>query len=87
MDSNFDFLDSAQAKLLHEVLARRNQQLLEEVAKKRAVSEANAEDIMSALSDELTDNLDDDWEPTQHGQRINSLLARFNAARVGNWPR
>jgi hypothetical protein len=41
---------------------------------------------MFAISDELTDNLDDDWEPTPYGHSVSALLAQFNAARVGHWP-
>ncbi|WP_256736039.1 hypothetical protein [Mycolicibacterium hippocampi] len=41
---------------------------------------------MSVLSDELADNLDDDWEPTEHGRAISAALAQFNAARVSEWP-
>jgi hypothetical protein len=41
---------------------------------------------MSVLSDEITENLDDDWEPTDYGQAVSAVLAQFNAARVNEWP-
>jgi hypothetical protein len=41
---------------------------------------------MTVLSDEFTNNLDDDWEPTDYGRTISALMARFNTARVDEWP-
>jgi hypothetical protein len=35
---------------------------------------------------EVTENLDDDWEPTDYGQAVSAVLAQFNAARVNEWP-
>src|SRR6476661_11082741 len=29
----------------------------------------------------ITENLDDDWEPTDYGQAVSAVLAQFNAAR------
>jgi hypothetical protein len=43
-------------------------------------------EIMPVLSDEITENLDDDWEPTDYGQAVSAVLAQFNAARVNEWP-
>jgi hypothetical protein len=51
-----------------------------------SVSRSDAEEIMSVISDEFTENLDDDWEPTDYGQAVSALLAQFNAARVNEWP-
>ena len=50
------------------------------------MSRSDAEEIMSVISDEVTDNLDDDWEPTDYGQAVSAVLAKFNAARVNEWP-
>ena len=41
---------------------------------------------MSVISDEVTENLDDDWEPTDYGHAVSAVLAQFNAARVNEWP-
>ena len=37
---------------------------------------------MSVISDEVTENLDGDWEPTDYGQAVSAALAQFNAARI-----
>jgi hypothetical protein len=86
VDSDFSFLSTAQAEMLTEVLARRNSSLLGRVRQARAVSRKEAEEIVSILSDELADNLDDDWEPTEAGLAISALLAHFNAIRINEWP-
>jgi hypothetical protein len=46
----------------------------------------DAEEIMSVISNEVTENLDDKWEPTDYGQAVSALLAQFNSARVNEWP-
>ena len=86
MDSRFSFLSTAHADLLNEILARRSPTLLDRVRQANSVSRSDAEEIMSVISDELTENLDDDWEPTDYGQAVSALLAQFNAARVNEWP-
>jgi hypothetical protein len=47
---------------------------------------SDAEEIMSVISDEVTENLGDDWEPTDYGQTASAVLAQFSAARVNEWP-
>jgi hypothetical protein len=86
VDSDFGFLGAGQAKMLGEILARRSPTLLERIRQSESVTRSDAEEIMSALSDELTENLDDDWEPTHYGREVSAVLAQFNAARVGKWP-
>ncbi len=41
---------------------------------------------MSVISDEFTNNLDDDWEPTEYGRTVSAVLAQFNAAHLNEWP-
>jgi len=41
---------------------------------------------VAEVGHEVTDNLDDDWEPTDYGQTVSALLAQFNAARINEWP-
>jgi hypothetical protein len=86
VDSGFSFLSPAHADLLNEILTRRSPTLLERVRQTDSVSRSDAEEIMSLISDELTDNLDDDWEPTEYGQAVSAVLAQFNAARINEWP-
>jgi hypothetical protein len=86
VDSSFSFLTAAHAELLNEILARRNSALLAQIRQANSVSRSDAEEIMSAISDELTDNLDEEWEPTEYGQAVSALLAKFNATRVNEWP-
>jgi len=50
------------------------------------VSRADAEEIMTVMSQELTNNVDDDWEPTEYGRMVSALMAQFNAARIQEWP-
>jgi hypothetical protein len=50
------------------------------------VSPSDAEEIVSVISDELIDNLDVDWEPTDYGRAVSAVLAQFNTARVNEWP-
>lgn len=86
MDSDFGFLSTGQAKMLGEILTRRSPLLMERIRQPESVTRSDAEQIMLALSDELTDNLDDDWEPTDYGRKVSAVLAQFNAARVKKWP-
>ena len=86
MDSQFSFLSTAQADILNEILARRSPTLLERVRQANSVSRSDAEEIMSVISDEVTENLDDDWEPTDYGRAVSAVLAQFNAARINEWP-
>lgn len=86
MDSRFSFLSAVHADLLNGILARRNSALLKRVRQAPAVSRSDAEEIMSALSEELTSNLDKDWEPTEYGLIVSDLLGQFNAARIRAWP-
>ena len=86
MDSRFSFLSTAHADLLNKILARRSSTLLERVRRANSVSRSDAEEIMSVISDEFTENLDDDWEPTDYGQIVSAVLAQFNGARVNEWP-
>jgi hypothetical protein len=86
VDSRFSFLSTAQAGLLNEILARRNAALLERIRQTSSVSRSDAEEIMSVIGAEVTDNLDDDWEPTDYGRAVSVVLAQFNAACVNEWP-
>ena len=86
MGSRFRFLSTAHADVLNEILARRSLTLLERIRQANSVSCSDAKEIMSVLSDEITENLDDDWEPTDYGQAVSAVLAQFNAARVNEWP-
>jgi hypothetical protein len=86
VDSSFGFLSTAHAELLNEILARRNESLLERIRQANSVSRSDAEEIMTVISDEFTKNLDDDWEPTDYGKAVSGLLAKFNAARINEWP-
>ena len=86
MDSRFSFLSTAHADLLNEILARRSPALLEQVRQAKSVSRSEADEITSVISDEIVENLDGDWEPTDYGQAVSTVLAQFNAARVIEWP-
>jgi hypothetical protein len=74
MDSRFRFLSGAQADLLNEITARRNAAFFERLRPTSSVSRSDAEAIMSILSDEITDNLDDEWEPTDYGRTVSPFL-------------
>jgi hypothetical protein len=67
------FLSTAQAELLNEVLARRNSPLSERIRQASVVSRPDAEEIVTVLSDELADNLDADWEPTDYGRTVSTV--------------
>ena len=86
MDSRFSFLSTAHADLLNEILARRSSTRLGRIRQDNLVSRSDAEEIMLVISDEVTENLDDDWEPTDYGRAVSAVLAQFNAARVSEWP-
>jgi hypothetical protein len=86
VDSGFGFLSTTHADLLNNILARRSPNLLERVWRAHSVSRSDAEEIMLVISDEVTENLDADWEPTEYGQAVSALLAKFNTARINEWP-
>lgn len=86
MDSSFGFLDMSDRDLLKDILDRRNPVLAARIGQAAAVSREDAGEVVTTISDELTDNLDADWEPTQHGKRISDVLARVNAMRIAEWP-
>jgi len=86
VDSSFRFLSTTQADLLNEILTRRKPALLERVRRTDSVSSSDAEEIMTVMSEEFTNNLDDDWEPTEYGRTVSALMAQFNAARIQEWP-
>jgi hypothetical protein len=86
MDRAFSFLSAAHVELLNEILARRSSTLLERVRRADVISRSDAEKITTAISDEVTENLADDWEPTDYGKAVSAVLAQFNAARVNEWP-
>ena len=86
MDHRFSFLSAVQADLLNGILLRRDSALLERVRLASAVSRSDADEIVSTLGEELTNNLDSDWEPTEYGLIVSDLLGQFNAARIQQWP-
>jgi hypothetical protein len=86
VDSSFRFLSTTQADLLNEILTRRKPALLERVRRADSVSCSDAEEIMTIMSEEFTNNLDDDWEPTEYGRTVSAVMAQFNAARIHEWP-
>lgn len=86
MDSSFGFLTSSQADTLREILGRRNTTLLEKIQASDLVTRSDAQTLVSNLSDELTDNLDDEWEPTAYGQIVSEILSRVNSAQIAQWP-
>jgi len=55
VDSRFSFLSTAHADLLNEMLARRSSPLLERIRQADTVSRSDAEEIMSVISDEVTE--------------------------------
>ena len=75
-------LRDAEKRMLRDVLHRRDPALFERVARTETVSLSDAELIVSILSEEFIDNLDDNWEPTEYGIAISDLLQRVNAARL-----
>lgn len=87
MDNRFSFLTAMERELLDEILARRRAALLERIRRAGAVAQSDAEEIVAVLSEELTDNLDDDWDPTNYGRQVSPLMGWFNASRVAEWER
>lgn len=81
-----DCLNTAETALLHAVLDRRNPSLAARIRLHEAVSRSDSEGIVTVLGDELINNLDDEWEPTEYGRAVTAVLARFNAHRIGEWP-
>jgi hypothetical protein len=86
VDSNFGFLSSTQVQLLDEILARRNPTLSDRIRHCQSVARSDADDVVTTLSEELTDNLDNEWELTEYGRTVSGILAQFNAARIRAWP-
>lgn len=86
MDSSFGFLTSSQADALRDILGRRNAALLNRIQASKVVTRSDAEMLVSSLSDELTDNLDDEWEPTEYGRVVSGILSQVNSARIARWP-
>jgi hypothetical protein len=86
VDSRFSFLTASECDSLDEILTRRSGSLLERIRQTAAVTQSQADDIVAALSEEFIDNVDDDWEPTDYGRHVSALMARFNAARIAEWP-
>ena len=82
MDSQFSFLSTAHAGLLNEILARRKPTLVERVRRADSVSCSDAEEIMTVLSEEFTNNLDDDWEPTDYDQCPDGAVQYCSRRRV-----
>ena len=82
VDVSLKFFHDDERQMLLDVLSRRDPALFEKVAVIDTVSRSDAELIVSILSDEFIDNLDEDWEPTAYGTAISDLLQRFNAARL-----
>lgn len=80
------FLSSEAMELLHQVLARRDPALSSHIRHDDNVSQEVAETIVNLLGEELVNNLDGEWEPTDYGRRVSTLLAQFNAGRVAEWP-
>ena len=86
MDSHFSFLSTAQAELLNEIVARRRPAHIARIRQAHSVPRSDAEEIMTVMSEEFTNNLDDDWEPTEYGREVSAVMAQFNAARIEEWP-
>jgi hypothetical protein len=86
LDSRFSFLTTTQVELLTKVLVRRNASLAARVQRADAVSRSDAEQIVEILNDELVNNLDEAWEPTDYGRSVSGVLTKFNVARIDEWP-
>ena len=86
MASTFEFLPSTDLQLLTEILNRRNPKLLRRIQQPSSVSRLDAEELLATLSEEFTDHLDDDWEPTAYAKRVDRLLDQVNTARLNTWP-
>lgn len=86
MDARFGFLSVSEAALLNDVLARRNPSLLERLTQLDRVSLKQAEQLLLLLGDEFIDALDEDWEPTEYGKLVSSVLDHVNAVKIAEWP-
>lgn len=86
MDNRLRYLDATDSRLIFEVIARRNTALHDRVTRGDSVSRDDADEIVTVLGDELLDNLDDHWEPTAYGLAVSAAQARFNFARISQWP-
>lgn len=84
-DSSFDFLSDVESETLLAIVSRRRPAVYARLRLDTSVSRADADEIVNALSDELTDNLRGDWEPSEYGRAVSALLGRFNAARIARW--
>ena len=82
MNNAFGFLTHEQHELLVDILNRRNPALQRCVQEGKPFNRSDADDIVSALAAELTDNLDDEWEPTDYGRAVSSILNKVNAVRI-----
>ncbi len=74
MDSDFGFLSNVESELLRNIVSRRKPTVYERLRLDSSVSRSDAEEIVNALGDELTNNLDGDWEPTEYGLRVSALF-------------
>ena len=86
MDSDFRFLGEPDRELALGVLSRRNSALSTRIREESSISRSDAAEIINTLSDEISDNLDVDWEPTDYGRHISQILAKINAIRIAEWP-
>lgn len=86
MDNRFGFLSKSDSAWLNSVLARRSSALASRISDSHPISRTDASEIVLALADELADNLNEDWEPTEQAQRVSEILALVNTQRVVEWP-
>lgn len=63
--------------LVREVLARRDPELGERLARRPEVSEREVDEVQWLLYDEFLEQLGDDWEPTAYGKAIDDALGLF----------
>lgn len=71
---------------MNNFLARQNSHWPPVSASRIPIFRSDASEIVSALADELADNLNADWEPTEQGQRVSKILALVNTQQVVEWP-
>ena len=86
MDNSLSVLTSAQKELVNDVLARRNPTLANRTQRSGPISRSDADEVVHALGDEIADNLDEAWEPTDYGRTVSEILAHINAVRIEEWP-
>ena len=86
LDGGYPIPKGGPTAFLHAVLAHHSPALAERLRLHDNVSRRDAGQIVSALGDEVASNLDDEWEPTEYGRAASTVLARFNAHRIGEWP-